>query len=106
MPGSLAMLQPRPGPVRRTARQDSVRARGHGLRFVEHGTSFLPHSDQRPDVASLQPVIRPSRTEGFEALVVSARSRKLTIHKNVTATRMQSAKKRQEGGNCGIGWEA
>src|ERR687895_2819476 len=58
-------------------------------------------SPARP-VASLQPTVRPSCTEGFEAHVHSANTRKLTIHKNVTASRMQAVEMQAEERNCGI----
>src|SRR3954447_1695228 len=99
MPESPATLRLRSGLERRLAPRVPVREPGRGLRVVQLETSLLPHSDQRTTLTRVQPLVCPSRAEGFEAQVVSARTPKVSIHRNVTAYRMQAALKRQERQN-------
>src|SRR3954454_14641263 len=99
MPESPATLRLRSGLERRLARRVPVREPGRGLRVVQLETSLLLHSDQRIALTRVLPLISPSGTEGFEAQVVSARTPKVSIHRNATAYRMQAALKRQERRN-------
>src|SRR5215204_6615139 len=103
MPASPATPRPQSGLERRWAPRVPVREPGRGLRVVQLETSLLLHSDQRTTLTRVQPLVCPSRTEGFEAQVFSARRPKLSISKNVTAYRMQAALKRQERQNGRIG---
>src|SRR3954447_26836711 len=106
MPESPATLRLRSGLERRLAPRVPVREPGRGLRVVQLETSLLPHSDQRTTLTRVHPLVCPSRAEGFGAQVVSARTPKVSIHRNVTAYRMQAALKRQERQNGRIGCAA